>query len=90
MSPSSIWDHPHSGTFEAGEVTTLRVSFDNILAQGRYTVAPGLLQGAVIDKRERMFSIVVTGTRTTEGVADPPYDFEIVRERNRSVEDVVQ
>jgi teichoic acid transport system ATP-binding protein len=90
MSPSSVWDHPHSGTFAAGEETTLRVTFRNILAQGRYTVAPGIVQGAVIDKRERMLSVVVTGMRSTEGVADPPYDFEIVRERSPSVEDVVQ
>jgi len=90
MSPSSLWDHPHPGTFAAGEEVVLRFSFENILAQGRYTAAPGIAQGASIDKRYRMLSFVVTGTRTTEGVADPPYEVDIVRERVPSVEDVVQ
>ena len=90
MSPSSLWDHPHSGTFAAGEEVVLRFTFQNILAQGRYTAAPGIVQGASIDKRNRMLSFVVTGTRSTEGVADPPYDFEIVRAHDRSTEDVMQ
>jgi len=90
MSPSSLWDHPHPGTFAAGEEVVLRFSFENILAQGRYTAAPGIAQGASIDKRYRMLSFVVTGTRTTEGVADPPYEVDIVRDRVPSVEDVVQ
>jgi ABC-type polysaccharide/polyol phosphate transport system ATPase subunit len=90
MSPSTIWDHPRTGTFAAGEEATLRFSFQNVLAQGRYTAAPGIAQGTMIDKRNRMISVVVTGTRSTEGVADPPYEVVIERAALTPVEDVLQ
>ena len=90
LNPSSIWEHPHSGTFGPGDEVTLRIAFDNVLAPGRYTVAPAVAQGAVIDRRSRMVSVVMTGTRSTEGVVDPPYDVVIERAGVPSVEDAVQ
>ena len=81
LSASNLWSNPRYGIFEAGETVTFRISFENVLAPDRYHVTPAVARhgGAWIDRRERMISIVVTGTRSTDALLDLPYDVAIER-----------
>ncbi len=79
-----------SGTFAAGEETTIRIAFDNVLSSGRYEATPAIARGgsgvAWVDRRERLASVVVTAARSTDAVLDVPFDLEIgTRETPRVV-----
>ncbi len=67
-----------SGTFAAGEEATIRIVFDCVLSSGRYQATPAIAHGGSgarwIDRRERLASVVVTGSRSTDGVLDLPFD----------------
>jgi hypothetical protein len=77
---SNLLEGP-SGTFEAGEETTIRIAFDNVLSSGRYEMTPAIARGgsgvAWIDRRERVASVVVTAARSTDAVLDVPFEFEV-------------
>lgn len=78
MSASSIWKHPQLGVRRAGDEVTYRISYENVLAPGRFLVSPAVAcHGHWLDRRDRMLSVMVTGTRETEGVVDPPYEIDI-------------
>jgi hypothetical protein len=79
MSASSAWKEPHTGSFAAGEEATFWVTFNNVLGQGRYLVSPVVTHGRVMDRRDRMLSVVVTATRNTEALVDLPLHISIVR-----------
>ncbi len=81
LSASNLWSEPRSGTFEAGEEVAFRIGFENVLAPGRYHVTPAVARhgGAWIDRRERMISIVVTGTRNSDALLELPYELAIDR-----------
>lgn len=81
LSASNLWSSPRCGTFDAGEHVTVRIRFDNVLAPDRYYVTPAVARhgGAWIDRRERMLTVVVTGTRSTDALLDLPYDMDIER-----------
>jgi ABC-type polysaccharide/polyol phosphate transport system ATPase subunit len=70
-----------SGTFPAGEETTIRIGFDNVLSSGRYEATPAIAHGgsgaAWVDRRERFTSVVVTAARSTDAVLDVPFELEI-------------
>jgi ABC-type polysaccharide/polyol phosphate transport system ATPase subunit len=70
-----------SGTFAAGEETTIRIGFDNVLSSGRYEATPAIAHGgsgsAWIDRRERFASVVVTAARATDAVLDVPFELDI-------------
>lgn len=77
---------PGAGAFAAGDAATVRIAFDNVLSTGRYEATPAIARGgsgvAWIDRRERLASVVVTGTRPTDAVLDLPFELEIgARER---------
>jgi ABC-2 type transport system ATP-binding protein len=78
---SNLWSQPRCGTFCAGEEVTYRVRFENILAPDRYhlTAAVARHGGAWIDRRERMISVVVTGTHNTDALLELPYEFVLER-----------
>jgi ABC-2 type transport system ATP-binding protein len=82
LSASNLWSDPRLGAFQAGEEVEFRVSFDNVLAPDRYHVTPSVANhgGAWIDRRERMVSIVVTGTHASDALLDLPYDLVVARE----------
>jgi len=84
LSASNLWSEPRLGTFAAGEEVTFRIRFENVLAPDRYHVTPAVARhgGAWIDHRERMLSIVVTGTHGTDALLELPY--EVVIERTAS------
>ncbi len=58
-----------------------RIRFENVLAPDRYHVTPAVARhgGAWIDRRERMISIIATGTHNTDALLELPYDVEIER-----------
>jgi hypothetical protein len=73
----------HSGRFTAGEQVELTVSFDNVLAPGRYFVSiliarPGGGQD-LLDRWERCFSVVVAGPRAAGGLVDLPRELSLER-----------
>src|SRR4029077_672986 len=75
LSASNILSDPRCGTFVPGEEVTFRVRFQNVLAADRYHVTPAVARhgGAWIDRRERMVSVVVTGTQSTDALLALPY-----------------
>jgi ABC-type polysaccharide/polyol phosphate transport system ATPase subunit len=81
---SSSWlQHERSGTFRARDRVVFSFSFDNCLAPGRYNPVVALAhRGAgldVIDRYERGFSFIVTGTIPQGGLVDLPTDVSIER-----------
>jgi hypothetical protein len=82
LSASNLRSDPESGTFQAGESVVFRVGFDVVFAPGRYQVTPAVAGhgGAWIDRRERMLSVMVTGTSPTDALIDIPYELAIERE----------
>jgi ABC-2 type transport system ATP-binding protein len=81
LSASNLWSSPRCGVFEPGELVTIRIRFENVLAPDRYHVTPAVARhgGAWIDRRERMISIIVTGTHSTDALLDLPYEVDIER-----------
>lgn len=82
LSASNLLSEPRCGAFHAGEEVAFRVRFENVLAPDRYHVTPAVARhgGAWIDRRERMFSIVVTGTRNSDALLELPYELVIERD----------
>ena len=81
LSASNLWNEERSGTFSAGDEVTFRIQFQNVFAPDRYYITPAVARhsGAWIDRRERMFSVVVTGTRAPDALLDLPYEVTIER-----------
>ncbi|MCW3018675.1 MAG: transporter related protein [Solirubrobacterales bacterium] len=81
LSASNLWSEPRCGSFAAGDEVTFRIRFENVLAPDRYYVTPAVARhgGAWIDRRERMISIVVTGTQSTDALLELPYEMVIER-----------
>jgi ABC-type polysaccharide/polyol phosphate transport system ATPase subunit len=82
LSASNLWSESRSGTFRAGEEVTFRIRFENVLGPDRYYVTPAVARhgGAWVDRRERMVSVVVSGTRPADALLDLPYEVTIDRE----------
>jgi ABC-type polysaccharide/polyol phosphate transport system ATPase subunit len=79
---SSEWRLPGIGSFRAGETARVRVRFDNWLAPQRYTLSPSVARAGgsdVMDLREDLAALHVTGARLTGGLADVPHEFTIER-----------
>jgi ABC-type polysaccharide/polyol phosphate transport system ATPase subunit len=85
LSASNLWSE-RSDSFQAGEETVFRVSFQNVLAPDRYQATPAVAHqgGAWIDRRQRMASIVVTGTRGSDALLQLPFEVEVERRSRRS------
>jgi hypothetical protein len=80
---SSQWRLPAVGRFQTGETARIRVRFDNWLAPQRYTLSPSVTRAGgndVLDLREDIATLHVTGTRVTGGLADVPHEFAIERQ----------
>jgi ABC-type polysaccharide/polyol phosphate transport system ATPase subunit len=85
LAASNLWTEPRSGTFAAGEHVVFRVRFENVFTPGRYFVTPAVARqaGMWIDRRERMATVVVTGTRASDAVVDLPYEVLLERGSER-------
>jgi ABC-type polysaccharide/polyol phosphate transport system ATPase subunit len=81
------WAEVPTGTFEPGEEATFSVGFDNVFAPGRVFATPAVAHRGAglkwIDRRERMTSVIVTGTRDPGGLVDLPHDIRLEREPAR-------
>jgi ABC-type polysaccharide/polyol phosphate transport system ATPase subunit len=79
---STAWTQERSGVFGPGDELTYRVSFDNVFSGGRYFATPAVArrgQGiAWIDRREKLVTMLVTSTRSTDAAVDIPYDIDLV------------
>jgi ABC-type polysaccharide/polyol phosphate transport system ATPase subunit len=84
LAASNLWTDPEPGMFAAGEEVGFRITFTNHLAPGRYDATPAVARGggagvAWIDRRERFADVLVTGTRTTGGLVDLPFELALQR-----------
>jgi len=80
---STIWHEERSGSYAAGEEVLLRLSFENWLAPQRYFANVSVARRGggedVMDRRERIASVVVTGTRAAGGLVDLPHQIAVER-----------
>jgi ABC-type polysaccharide/polyol phosphate transport system ATPase subunit len=93
LAATTQWAQPRTGRFAAGEEVVFRTSFTNVFSPGRYdaTLAVALRGSgsALLDQRERLASIVVTGTRATDAIVQLPYEVAIERSPSTSRTEVV-
>ncbi|MEN3282326.1 MAG: type transport system ATP-binding protein [Solirubrobacteraceae bacterium] len=70
-----------TGEFTAGEEVDFRFFFGNLLEPDRYAVTVSVRDrgGAWIDLRDRFMNIMITGTLTTGGLVQIPYDIGVHR-----------
>lgn len=80
---STQWQEAETGHFAAGEEAVFRVQFTNVLAPGRYDATPSVAQRgsgtAVMDRRERFISTVVSGTHASGALLELPYASAVER-----------
>jgi len=78
---STQWRDVDTGVYEAGDRVQFRLYFPNYLSPDRYSATvtvehPG---GGWIDRRERMLSVMVTGTAQTGALVQTPYEVGVHR-----------
>jgi ABC-type polysaccharide/polyol phosphate transport system ATPase subunit len=82
FSTSTDVDGP-TGSFEPGDVATLRVAMENWLAPGRYDLTPSIARdggGAdLLDMREDLATIMLHATRYSGAVVDIPHTIAVER-----------
>jgi energy-coupling factor transporter ATP-binding protein EcfA2 len=80
---STVWADEKTGRFGPGDQAVFGVSFENILAPGRYfaTVQVARRGGGqvVLDRRDQAATFVSTGSRSSGGVVDVPHEVEVRR-----------
>jgi energy-coupling factor transporter ATP-binding protein EcfA2 len=79
---NTIFDGVDTGTFGPGDEVLYKVSFDVVLADGRYTVSPAVAhQDATrfADWQEDAITVLVRGERYTSGIVDLPHEVAIER-----------
>jgi ABC-type polysaccharide/polyol phosphate transport system ATPase subunit len=77
---NNVYEEP-VGTLEAGQERVFRVSFDNYLGPDRYWITTGVARDRNglewHDRRNRMLSMVVTGTRPRDGMTALPFELHL-------------
>ncbi len=80
---STIWTEEKTGRFGPGDEAVFGVSFENMLAPGRYFANVQVARRGggqvVLDRREQAATFVSTGSRSSGGVVDLPHDVEVRR-----------
>ena len=73
----------HTGRFEPGEQVTVRFSFENRLAPGRYTLTPTIgiwdPEYRQLDQREDLAALIVEAPMQSGGVVDLPTEVQVTR-----------
>jgi ABC-type polysaccharide/polyol phosphate transport system ATPase subunit len=76
-------EHGPTGSFGAGEMTTVRLRFENWLAAGRYNLTPSVARNGpgddIVDIHKDVISLIVHGDKSTPGIARLPHGFELER-----------
>jgi ABC-type polysaccharide/polyol phosphate transport system ATPase subunit len=77
---NNVYEEP-VGTLEAGQERVFRVSFDNYLGPDRYWITTAVARDRNglewHDRRHRMLSMVVTGTRPRDGMTALPFELHL-------------
>jgi ABC-type polysaccharide/polyol phosphate transport system ATPase subunit len=80
---STIWTNEKTGSFGPGDQAVFGVSFENMLAPGRYFAEVQVARrggGQVVFAREEQAATFVsTGSRSSGGIVDLPHDVEVRR-----------
>jgi ABC-type polysaccharide/polyol phosphate transport system ATPase subunit len=75
------WDDRPTGTYAAGDLVEVGVSFDNWFAPGRYFASPRVLRPGpgrnAMAHLEESVSVVVAGSRAGGGLVDIPHEFYV-------------
>jgi hypothetical protein len=78
---NNVYDRDGSGSHEPGEELTVRIRFENYLAPDRYTLTAAIGRDtnglSWHDRRERMRTFVVTGTRPRQATVQLPYTMDL-------------
>ena len=77
---STEWIEERTGAFCAGDEVVFTVAFENWLAPGRLFASPWIVYRGgrdLMDRRPRVASAVVTGTRTSGALVDLPHDITV-------------
>ena len=77
---STEWIEERTGVFCAGDEVVFTVAFENWLAPGRLFASPWIVYRGgrdLMDRRPRVASAVVTGTRTSGALVDLPHDITV-------------
>jgi len=87
---SSAWTGERTGLFRSGEQVIFSVTFENVLAPGRYYASPRVVlvkePGAgIVDRRDRASAVVITGQSSEGGVVQVPHDFSLERLGSRQL-----
>ncbi len=79
LGATNQWVDEHTGLHRAGDELVFRFYFDNVLTPDRYQATPAIAHrgtgAAWIDRRERLASVVVTGTIATDAAVLVPFRF---------------
>jgi ABC-type polysaccharide/polyol phosphate transport system ATPase subunit len=77
------WQNVPTGSFRAGEETTVRIEVDAVMSPTKYDLTPSVARAGsgadALDLREDLASVYVHGTRVTGGLIDLPHTFEVQR-----------
>jgi ABC-type polysaccharide/polyol phosphate transport system ATPase subunit len=80
---STVWADEKTGRFGPGDQAVFGVTFDNLLAPGRYFAGVQVARRGggqiLLDRNDRAATFVSTGTRSTGGVVDLPHEVEVRR-----------
>jgi ABC-type polysaccharide/polyol phosphate transport system ATPase subunit len=81
MTASSDGPKAAGDRFRGGDDAIYRVTFQNILGPGRYTVKAGVAdgEGEWLDLREALLSVMVTTARPTGALVDVPHQVSVER-----------
>ena len=77
---STRWTDTATGHVAMGDRVRVRIALENWLAPSRYTATPSVAAGDdVMDVREDLASLVLTGPRETGGIVDVPHTIDVQR-----------
>jgi ABC-type polysaccharide/polyol phosphate transport system ATPase subunit len=80
---STEWAALATGSFAAGEVAEVRVTFESWLAPSTYKLTPSVARAGAganaLDLREDLVSLLVHSTKTTGGIVDIPHRIDVGR-----------
>jgi hypothetical protein len=81
MNSTTFYDHPRTGSFQAGQTVVARTGFALRIAGNRYTLTPSVARrgsgGDLVDTRRDLATLLVHSSRITGGVVDLEQVFDV-------------